>query len=52
MNFFWTKNEFDAWALENGFSGNEDIYCLDIDEALDASYEIFSHELSKVLKNL
>jgi hypothetical protein len=42
MNFFWTKNEFDTWALENGFENNEDIYCLDIDEAMKASHEIFS----------
>lgn len=41
MNFFWTKNEFDEWVKENGFENDEDIYCLDINEAMDASYDIF-----------
>ena len=41
MNFFWTKNEFDVWTKENGFDNSEDIYCLDIDGAMEASYDIF-----------
>lgn len=41
MNFFWTKNEFDKWIKENGLENDEDIYCLDIDEAMEASYDIF-----------
>lgn len=41
MNFFWTKNEFDEWVKENGFENDEDIYCLDINEAMAASYDIF-----------
>lgn len=42
MNFFWEKNIFDIWVKENNFDNDEDIYCLNIDEAIDASYEIFN----------
>ena len=42
MNFFWTKNEFDVWAKDNGYDNNEDRYCLGLEEAMEASFEIFS----------
>lgn len=42
MNFFWSQKEYKSWVLENGFSDDEDIYCLDINEAMKASEEIFS----------
>lgn len=48
MNFFWTKNDFDVWTKEAGLSGDEDIYCLDINEAIVESYKIFKLE-QKVL---
>lgn len=42
MNFFWTKNEFDNWTIENSINNDENIYCLDIDEAMKAAEEVFS----------
>lgn len=42
MNFFWSQKEYKNWTLENGLSDDENIYCLDINEAMKVSEEIFS----------
>ena len=41
MNFFWDQKTYKSWVEENGFSNDEDIYCLDLNEAMIASEEIF-----------
>ncbi|MBP1853768.1 hypothetical protein J2Z43_000158 [Clostridioides mangenotii] len=41
MNFFWTKDEYKSWININEMNDDEDIYCLDILEALDVAYKIF-----------
>ena len=42
MNFFWGQKEYDQWVTENGYADDKNIYCLNIEEAIQSGKEVFS----------
>ncbi|EEA84600.1 hypothetical protein CLOHIR_01831 [Peptacetobacter hiranonis DSM 13275] len=41
MNFFWTKNDLEAWLKAAGKENDPDVYAYNLDEAIEESYYTF-----------
>lgn len=42
MNFFWSEEEASKWLDSSVMADDEDIYCLDIEKAVQEAYETFN----------